>query len=123
MEGHKLLVAAGIPTADLIGWGRIADGRSFVIFDDLAGYQPADKLLESGGTFEEMLRPAADLTVRLHRAGVHHRDLYLCHFMVKRADSAMELRLIDTARVRKLPRLFQRGRWIVKDLRSSGTAP
>jgi len=118
VAGHESLVRAGIPTADLIGWGRVADGRSFVIFDDLFGYRPADKYLQSGMPFETLLRPTADLAAKLHLAGLHHRDLYLCHFMVK-AEAGTDtpnLRLIDTARVRKLPRLFQRGRWIVKDL-------
>jgi heptose I phosphotransferase len=54
------------------------------------------------------------LAARLHASGLHHRDLYLCHFFVKTSDD-LELRLIDAARVRPLPWLF-RQRWIVKDL-------
>ena len=64
----------------------------------------------------ERFRPYLLVLARLHLAGLHHRDLYLCHFMARLEGGKAELRLIDSARVRRLPRLFQRGRWIVKDL-------
>ncbi len=92
VAGHNALVAADIPTADLVGWGRVADGRSFVIFQDLAGFRPADKLVQTGTPFESILQPAADLTARLHLAGLHHRDLYLCHFMVRLEGEKLEVR-------------------------------
>ncbi len=116
VTGHEALVAAGIPTADLVGWGEVDDGRSFVIFEDLAEFRPADKLIEKGTSFDKILQPTADLAARLHLAGLHHRDMYLCHFMIRMEGEKVEVRLIDSARVRHLPRLFQRGRWIVKDL-------
>jgi hypothetical protein len=115
VAGHRLLEAASIPTAPLVAHGNLRDGRSFVIFDDLAGYTPADKLIEKGTPFESLLEPTADLAAKLHHAGLHHRDLYLCHFMTKVADGVVDLKLIDTARVRQLPSLLAR-RWIVKDL-------
>ena len=119
-NGHRTLSEARIPTAPLIGWGILADGRSFTLFEDLAGYKPADKLIESGTQFASLLGPTADLAAALHWAGLHHRDLYLCHFMARlpaeQADGSVDLKLIDTARVRRLPRLFTRRRWIVKDL-------
>src|SRR5687768_2091149 len=31
VAGHRLLVEHDIPTAPLVGWGNLADGRSFVI--------------------------------------------------------------------------------------------
>ena len=34
VRGHQFLLDRHIPTADLVGWGQVADGRSFVIFDD-----------------------------------------------------------------------------------------
>jgi len=51
----------------------------------------------------------------LHVVGLHHRDLYLCHFMLKMDADPFDVRLIDPARVRVLPRLLAR-RWINKDL-------
>ena len=116
VAGIQLLRGAGIPTVPLVGWGVLADRRSFVIVEDLAGYRPADKLLAAGGVaFDRLLEPTADLAAKLHSAGLHHRDLYLCHFFVKTSDPA-DLRLIDCARVKRLPSFLTRYRWLVKDL-------
>ena len=120
VRGIQLLQEHGIPTVPLVAWGRLADGRSFVIVDDLAGYRPADKLVEAGLPFDRLLEPTADLSARLHNAGLHHRDLYLCHFFIPAGDGAPEggadLRLIDCARVKRLPGFLTRRRWVVKDL-------
>jgi hypothetical protein len=116
VAGHGALVDAGIPTAELVGWGALRDRRSFVVFNDLRGFSAADKLVEQGLPFAEILEPTADLTASLHNANLHHRDLYLCHFFARVSDErAVEVRLIDAARVRPLPRLT-RSRWIIKDL-------
>lgn len=115
VRGHELLRRSGIPTAALVGWGGLADGRSFTIFDDLTGYTPADKLLDAGTSFDVLLEPTADLAGRLHAAGLHHRDLYLCHFMGQVIGDNVDVKLIDVARVRRLPGFLTR-RWIVKDL-------
>jgi hypothetical protein len=106
-----------IPTMNLVGWGKLADGRSFIITEDLSGYRAADKLIEAGTkTFDQLLEPTADLAAKLHRCGLHHRDLYLCHFFARVEGEASDVRLIDAARVARLGGIFVRGRWIVKDL-------
>jgi hypothetical protein len=116
-EGYKLLRERGIPSAEVAAWGAVEDGRSFIATEDLAGFSPADKLVEGGLPFDRVLAPTADLAARLHGAGLHHRDLYLCHFMIRFSQSgAAEMRLIDAARVRALPGALTRRRWIVKDL-------
>ena len=115
VQGQRLLESKDIPTAPLIAWGNVADGRSFVIFEDLKGYLPADKLLEKQACFDALLEPTADLAAKLHHAGLHHRDMYLCHFFA-RPQEAGDLRLIDAARVKRLPGWPMRQRWIVKDL-------
>ena len=118
-KGYDLLQRHDIPTAPLVGWGALSDGRSFLLTEDLYGHAPADKLVESGEPFEPLLAPTADLAARLHDAGLHHRDLYLCHFMARRggtdAEQSADAKLIDVARVKPLPGWF-RQRWIVKDL-------
>jgi heptose I phosphotransferase len=114
VNGLRTLDLEGIPTAPLVGWGKLADRRSFVITLDLAGYEPADKLIESGVSFDRLLEPTADLTARLHAAGLHHCDLYLCHFFARVSDDRVDLRLIDAARVERLGLLARR--WIIKDL-------
>jgi hypothetical protein len=116
VRGIELLQRAGIPTVPLVGNGTLADGRSFVISLDLEGFRDAEKLVQGGLPFAEVLEPTADLTAKLHAANLHHRDLYLCHFFAKVADGkAPELALIDAARVKVLPNWFAR-RWVVKDL-------
>lgn len=121
VKGHRALAVEKIPTAPLVGWGKLIDQRSFTIWADLTGYTPADKLVDAGTPFDVMLGPTADLAARLHKAGLHHRDLYLCHFMAKLGGGgpdapAVDLKLIDVARVRRLGGVLTRRRWIVKDL-------
>jgi Lipopolysaccharide kinase (Kdo/WaaP) family len=111
-EGYRLLRERGIPTALVAAWGNLEDGRSFIVTENLSGFSPADKLVQEGSPFDLLLAPTAELAARLHRAELHHRDLYLCHFMA----GAAEIRLIDAARVRPLPGVLTRRRWIVKDL-------
>ncbi len=124
VAGHELLVANRIPTAPLVAWGSHKDGRSFVISEDLTGFQPADKLIASGLPFEDVLESTAALAARVwapfsgserHAAALHHRDLYLCHFFVCR-DEPATVRLIDVARVASFRKRLFKKRWIVKDL-------
>ncbi len=120
-EGIRLLCEAGLPTVSLVAWANLPDRRSYVILEDLAGYRPADKLIAEGVPFERLAPCTAELSARLHRAGLHHRDLYLCHFFVRMAGEDArapgdDVKLIDAARVRKLPRFFFRMRWVIKDL-------
>lgn len=115
-QGIQLLASAGIRTAPLVGWGGLPDGRSFVITEDLAGFGDAEKLVRAGVPFERLLEPTADLAASLHSAGLHHRDLYLCHFFARVEADGVELALMDAGRVRHLPRWPFRRRWIVKDV-------
>jgi hypothetical protein len=116
-EGYRLLQSHGIPTATVVTHGTLPNGQSFIVTEDLTGFTPADKLLESAARFGELLIPTADLTAKLHTAGLHHRDLYLCHFMARtKGNSPPDLRLIDAARVRPLSATILRRRWVLKDL-------
>jgi hypothetical protein len=116
VRGIELLHRAGIPTVPLAGWGSLADGRSFVVSLDLNGFRDAEKLVQGGLPFADVLEPTAELAAKLHAANLHHRDLYLCHFFARISDGkAPELALIDAARVKALPSWFAK-RWVVKDL-------
>jgi hypothetical protein len=114
--GYRLLEEAKIPTVNVVAWGHLPGSRSFLITEDLAGFSPADKLLKTGVPFNLLLNPTADLAATLHLAGLHHRDLYLCHFFAKIENEQVHLRLIDAARVKPLPSWLFRPRWIAKDL-------
>jgi len=116
-DGYRALHDRGIQSVDVVAWGILNDGRSFIATEDLAGFTPADKLIQSGIPFDRLLISTADLAAQLHNAGLHHRDLYLCHFLARLdKNQSPELRLIDAARVRPLPGPLTRRRWIVKDL-------
>jgi hypothetical protein len=119
VNGLRALQLEEIPTAPLVGWGKLADRRSFVITQDLHGFDAADKLIEAGLSFDRLLEPTADLAAKLHNAGLHHCDLYLCHFFARVGNDGttgdrVDVRLIDAARVQRLGLLAYR--WIVKDL-------
>ncbi len=114
-DAIQLLLSSEIPTVPLVGWGRSADGRGFLVTLDLAGYVDAEKAVAAGLAVDRIIEPVARLAARLHAAGLHHRDLYLCHFFVSETDPG-DLRLIDAARVRRLPRWPLGRRWIIKDL-------
>jgi hypothetical protein len=114
VAGIRLLERANIPTVDLIGYGRLPDGRSFLILDDLAGFVAGDKWVGRGDSIIPFVATVASLSARLHRANLHHRDLYFCHFMLR--GDPMDVRLIDAARVQRLPAGPMKLRWIIKDL-------
>ncbi len=73
------------------------------------------KLAQAGLPFESLLNPTADLAAKLHKADLHHCDLYLCHFFAKKGDPS-DLRLIDVARVKRIGFTLTRNRWFIKDL-------
>jgi heptose I phosphotransferase len=61
-----------------------------------------------------IIEEVANIVARMHSKGLHHQDLYLCHFLCGSEQGCLPLTLIDLQRVkrhRKLPR-----RWQVKDL-------
>ena len=120
VNGIGMLESFGIESTPLVAWGTCSDGRALVVTEDLAGFTPADQWLKAGGDFDRLARPTADLVATLHRT-MRHRDLYLCHIFVSETvpgpgdGEDVSLRLIDAARVSRLPLLFWR-RWVVKDL-------
>jgi hypothetical protein len=116
VKGLQALRDAQIPTLTLVGWGMLPDRSSFVITADLEGHAAADKIISTADDFARLIDPTADLAAKLHSADLHHRDLYLCHFFAKVDADAVDLKLIDAARVSRLGGVFTRRRWIIKDL-------
>ncbi len=113
----SLLQSAGIPTVPLVAHGTCNDGRGFLISEHLASYAPADRVLKDPEHRADLPERIADLATMLHRAHLHHRDLYLCHFFVPEdADEHREIHLIDPGRVARMPPWPLHYRWIVKDI-------
>lgn len=115
LAGIRALQKAGIETVPLCGYGRLHDGRGFVITQNLDGFEDCEQLLKSGTDFEPLLIPTAQVAGRLHKAKLHHRDLYIGHFFANLETDPISLRLIDAGRVKPLPWFFPR-RWLMKDV-------
>ncbi len=122
----------GIKTMTLAAYGQRgsnpAELESFVITESL---EPAPSLEDISLTWAEspptarlkraFIKRVALMSAQLHRNGINHRDLYICHFLLKQAEfdaltdvNDLQLYLIDLHRVQirtQVPR-----RWLVKDL-------
>ncbi len=81
---------------------------------DWAAYPPAFAIKQ------RLIRRVAEMTRQLHRNGVNHRDLYICHFLLQQPWSGKEkdlhLYLIDLHRVQLREQVPLR--WQVKDIGS-----
>ncbi|HAI97215.1 MAG: lipopolysaccharide core heptose(I) kinase RfaP [Cycloclasticus sp.] len=122
----------GIKTMNLAAYGRrgfnLAEQESFVVTESLepavsledfcadwALHKPPFKLKRA------LIKRVAKITRTLHENGINHRDLYICHFLLKEGEleslknvDDVALYLIDLHRVQirdKTPK-----RWQIKDL-------
>jgi heptose I phosphotransferase len=62
-------------------------------------------------TKKRILENLADITRRMHSAGINHKDYYLCHILM---DNSERLYVIDLHRVNVRDKVGKR--WMVKDL-------
>ena len=123
----RALMAAGVSVPEPVAYGERglnpAGRESFLLSRAI---EPSISLEDLAKTWCEA-RPAAkdwwrlvdavaDVTSTMHRAGINHRDLYICHFLL-RPDSfpdAPDLTLIDLHRAQIRPSVPRR--WLIKDL-------
>ena len=99
---------------------RIEKG-SFLLTEDLGEANRLDDFLKVNGaipsrgkmleTKKRILKNLADITRKMHSAGINHRDYYLCHILL---DDREQLYVIDLHRVNVREKVGQR--WMVKDL-------
>ena len=104
--------------------GNPARRRSFVLCDELSGYDSLEAVVADWARQPPSPRARRRLTVavarfvrRLHEAGVAHRDLYICHLMLDRrkwAQGEARLAVLDLHRARLQPRLS--AYWRKRDL-------
>lgn len=113
---------AGIPTVNPVAFGEKTflgiERASFTVTEELYDARPLDKIVQERfhrkGQFREkrsLIIKMANLTRRLHDAGMNHQDFYLNHFFLGRDN---ELYLLDLQRVQRRSRVPRR--WQVKDL-------
>lgn len=124
----------GIPTLNAVAYGsrgfNPARQQSFLITEELTDTFSLARLAEDWlekpppFTLKYALLEAVACTARIiHGAGINHRDLYICHFLV---DISMGLDRLDSKNVKlflvDLHRAQMRNsvprRWLVKDLAS-----
>ena len=120
---------AGVPTMTAVAYGERgsnpADQHSFIVTEELAptisledfsldwrAHPPAPRLKRA------LIDEVARMTGMMHRAGVNHRDCYICHFLLHtdkpvRADD-LKLSVIDLHRAQTRPAITKR--WRNKDL-------
>lgn len=103
----------GIPNTPLVAYGQRgcnpATMRSFVLTEDLGEILTLEDICKAWldaapdkACRADVLKALAQLAAKLHRAGLCHRDFYLCHFVVKKSEfeqGKLNLHLIDLHRM------------------------
>lgn len=123
------LTEAGVPTMTAVAYGERgsnpAQQHSFIITEELAPTIDLEQLTQAWpeqpplpGLKWALILRVADMTGRMHAAGVNHRDCYICHFLLHtdKPFSADDFRLsvIDLHRAQLRPAVPRR--WRDKDL-------
>lgn len=115
------LQTLNIKAPKVLGYGlrgkNPAKLQSFVLMEDIQEACSLETLAQQWQTEpptyalkKYYLKRVADITRSLHASGMHHRDLYLCHFLLKNS----ELFLIDLHRADHA--WLTKKRWQIKDL-------
>jgi len=124
----QALQAIGVDTLSVAAYARLGRNpacvRSLIVTDDLVGTVSLEDFCEGWArhpppfaTRLKILRKLADSAGRMHRAGINHRDFYICHFHLDEASLAQGIPrcyLIDLHRAQMRERTPRR--WQVKDL-------
>ena len=130
-QAIKLLEALDIPTTPLVAYGRRGSNpvnkQSFIITEDLDNCTSLEDLCREWPVKppppelkRALLNEVARITGTMHRAGLNHCDLYICHFLLELENGRIPnpkspiLHLIDLHRVRQRRQLPRR--WQIKDL-------
>ncbi len=129
-EAINKLTALGLHTLTAVGFGlrgnNPAKTESFLITKELTGTLSLAKYcehwLENPPLFKEkqkLISAVATMAKVLHENGINHRDLYICHFLLRLDSMDLQmptLHLVDLHRAQcrqKVPY-----RWLVKDVAS-----
>ena len=133
-QAIQRLTEQQVDTMSLAGYGQRgwnpAHRHSFVITDELSNMMSLEHLGQQWQrqppTFSSkraLIEKLADISRRMHEAGINHRDYYLCHFLLDRSFAGSgefnrdtPLYLIDLHRAQLRSRVPYR--WRIKDLGS-----
>ncbi|MDR1996648.1 lipopolysaccharide core heptose(I) kinase RfaP [Azonexus sp.] len=127
----RRLTAAGVATMRAVAWGRRgwnpARQHSFIVTEELTPTVSLDEFCRdwpqrppATALKRALIDRVADMAGRMHRAGINHRDFYICHFLLHLdpvpTPAAFRLSIIDLHRAQC--RLATPRRWRDKDLAS-----
>lgn len=123
-DNMRRFARCGLGSAAPVFFGQRRDRRgvrAILMTEYLEGYQSLDTLLAQwahtpdsrDAAREAILRQAADLIARMHRAGFRHNCLYPKHLLVNTAATCPDIRLID---LEKAARSLGGGRRMTRDL-------
>ena len=126
-EWHAMwtFLQVGLPGPVPVAWGQ-EDETSLVLSEGVSHVMQlsewAERNFGEGSHRNTQAIPAkhriieevANIVARMHAEGLHHQDLYLCHFLCGSEQNGLPLTLIDLQRVEWSGRLSRR--WQVKDL-------
>jgi tRNA A-37 threonylcarbamoyl transferase component Bud32 len=125
-EWHAMwtFLQLGLPGPVPVAWGD--DNNSLVLSEGVSHVMRLSEWAErnfgegSHGNTQaipakhRIIEKVANIVARMHSKGLHHQDLYLCHFLCGSEQDGLPLTLIDLQRVERSRRLSWR--WQVKDL-------
>jgi hypothetical protein len=126
-EWHAMWIflQVGIPGPVPVAWGQ--NGEDSLVLSEgvihvMRLSEWAERYLGEGfgsnpqvlSAKRKIIKEVANIVGRMHAEGLHHQDLYLCHFLCGSEQDGLPLTLIDLQRVKRHRRLPRR--WQVKDL-------
>lgn len=129
VEAIRRVRQAGLDTLNIAGYGQRgwnpAKVESFLITDELEDCLSLEEVASHWQgrpppqQKRRLIRRLGEIARRLHAAGINHRDFYICHFLIKRAEFEVgnleaQLHLIDLHRAQW--RKAVPVRWLLKDL-------
>lgn len=128
VKAIQKLTDIGIATTPLVAYGQRgtspANLQSFVLTEDLGDIVSLEDICADAKTYpltaenkQLMLKAVANMAVKLHSAGLVHRDFYFCHFALSRQHALInqyDLYLVDLHRM--LLNQSPNGNAVMKDI-------
>lgn len=129
MKALTLLQKKNLLVPNVLGFGKSGINpltcKSFIILEAIEPSISLEDFTKNWRihkpTFKDkkkLIEKVAEITARMHQAGINHRDLYICHFLLKEKslseNEQLPLYLIDFHRAQI--RRFVPMRWRIKDL-------
>ena len=126
-EWHAMWIflQLGLPGPVPVAWGQ--DGESSLVLSEGVSHvmrlsewaernfgEGSHRNTQAISAKHRIIEEVANIVARMHAEGLHHQDLYLCHFLCGSEQDGLPLTLIDLQRVERYRRLPRR--WQVKDL-------